>query len=255
MKIEHTHFAMIPAWVVAHPAVRGHLAMIGTYVAVRIAAHEQPDHDWRSERELAVYLGEIIGQSGEGVRKNLRDLRKAKVVLGDAGRLVLPSDPHIGDASGDENPQSGDNLPQSGDNLPPVPSYRDLENAEKTRGSVGTHSDARRLAEMLAHSLGNREGAKRPTVTAQWVTDMDHLLRLDGRTAKEVEGVIRWLERGADDVAAFWRPNVRSPRKLRARWDQMAEAYAAQRKKARRSRGDDLRAKIDRMRALDDDPE
>jgi hypothetical protein len=57
-------------------------------------------------------------------------------------------------------------------------------------------------------------GCKPPKITQTWVTDMDRLLRLDGRTEAEVEAVIDWCQ--ADP---FWRSNILSPNKLRAKWD------------------------------------
>lgn len=82
---------------------------------------------------------------------------------------------------------------------------------------------ARALCDLFADSLGRR--GKRPSVTAAWLTDMDLLLRVDGREPDKVRAVITWLESGGDDVASFWRPNIRSPRKLRSKWDQMQEQY------------------------------
>lgn len=108
---------------------------------------------------------------------------------------------------------------------------KELEPKEEPKGEPNNASvvsddlgDASRLATLLADCIEER-GNKRPTVTRRWTTDMDRLLRLDGREPDDVERVIRWLHRAGDDVAAFWQPNVRSPAKLRAKWDQMREQY------------------------------
>lgn len=90
-------------------------------------------------------------------------------------------------------------------------------------------SDAKKLAEMLADSIGDR--GRRPSVTRQWLEEMDRLIRVDGRQPVEIERVIRWLATSNDDVAVFWRPNIRSPQKLRMRWDQMREQVVARREK------------------------
>jgi Helix-turn-helix domain len=96
------------------------------------------------------------------------------------------------------------------------------------------NDDARHLCEALADSIAER-GSKRPTITAAWIRDMDRLLRLDGRAEDDVARVIRWLAAGADEIAAFWAPNVRSPGKLRARWDTMREQVERDRAKRGRS--------------------
>ena len=89
--------------------------------------------------------------------------------------------------------------------------------------------DAVRLSELFADLISER-GAKRPTVSKAWIGEMDRLLRIDGREACEIEKVLKWLSNGTDSVAQFWRPNVRSPQKLRERWDQMREQYVGRKK-------------------------
>jgi hypothetical protein len=87
-----------------------------------------------------------------------------------------------------------------------------------------TLAHARRLCVLLADSIADRD-SKRPSISDAWVRDMERLMRIDGRAPEDVERVIRWLDRGADDVASFWQPNVRSPKKLREKWDQMREQH------------------------------
>lgn len=106
------------------------------------------------------------------------------------------------------------------------------EPSENDASRLATQDQATRLAHLLADSVAQR-GSKRPTVTKAWVTDMDRLLRIDAHPPDEVERVINWLTRAPDDVAAFWQPNIRSPRKLRAKWDQMREQHHRQRKPTR----------------------
>lgn len=84
--------------------------------------------------------------------------------------------------------------------------------------------DARRLCDLLADHLEAR-GCKRPNVTQTWIREMDRLIRIDGRDPASINRVLVWLDTGTDPVASFWRSNVRSPQKLRERWDQMAEQY------------------------------
>ena len=73
------------------------------------------------------------------------------------------------------------------------------------------------------------DGAKRPKVTDEWITDMDRMIRLDGRDPEQAARVIRWLATDETSrTANFWRPNIRSPRKLRSHWDQMMAQYKAE---------------------------
>lgn len=97
--------------------------------------------------------------------------------------------------------------------------------------------EAERLANLLAGSIAER-GSKRPKVSAAWVTDMDRLIRLDGREPPDVERVIRWLADANDEIAGFWQPNIRSPKTLRAKWDQMREQYQQRRNGTRSQRTD-----------------
>lgn len=92
-----------------------------------------------------------------------------------------------------------------------------------------TPSPADQLAIALADMIEQR-GSKRPTVTKEWIAEMDRLMRIDGRTPEQIVNVLRWLHEGRDDVAQFWQPNIRSPKKLRAKWDVMSEQYARTRK-------------------------
>lgn len=61
-----------------------------------------------------------------------------------------------------------------------------------------------------------------PRITEGWERDMEYLLRIDGRSRREVEDVLGWLEESRTEAAAFWRPNIRSPFKLRQHFDQLS---------------------------------
>ena len=91
-------------------------------------------------------------------------------------------------------------------------------------------ADAILLSRMLSTQLANRGEPGDPirrALSKRWVLGMETMLRIDGRSADEIARVLGWLDRGEDDVASFWRANVRSPDKLRAKWRQMAEQYEA----------------------------
>lgn len=76
-------------------------------------------------------------------------------------------------------------------------------------------SEAVRLSNLLA-DLIEANGSRRPTVTKGWIAEMDRMMRLDGRTLAETEGAIRWCQ-----SHSFWKANILSPTKLRAKFDTM----------------------------------
>ena len=99
-------------------------------------------------------------------------------------------------------------------------------------------SESERLANLLADLIA-LNGSRRPTVTRTWITTIDRMLRLDGRTEDEVEAAMRWAQ--ADD---FWASNILSPDKLRKHFDRM-------RLQAGRSRSRPLSGVADYLAAID----
>jgi hypothetical protein len=65
--------------------------------------------------------------------------------------------------------------------------------------------------------IRERDGKAKGDVQ-QLAKDMDALLRLDGRTAAEVERIIRWSQ--AD---SFWSTNILSARKLRQQFSALLQ--------------------------------
>jgi len=60
-------------------------------------------------------------------------------------------------------------------------------------------------------------GARVPdtlTKKQKWCTTFDRMMRIDGRTKDEIGAVMKWVYQ--DD---FWDTNIRSPEKLREKWD------------------------------------
>jgi hypothetical protein len=90
-----------------------------------------------------------------------------------------------------------------------------------------------RLCERMAAQVDERGsvGAAGKAHHKSWVLAMEALLRIDGHSPDDVRRVLDWLDRGADDVADFWRGNVLCPAKLRIRWGQMQIQYHAQRRR------------------------
>jgi len=75
--------------------------------------------------------------------------------------------------------------------------------------------EAERLCNLLA-DLMVENGSRRPPITKGWIAEMDRMMRLDGRTVAETEGAIRWAQNHS-----FWKANIMSPTKLRAKFDTM----------------------------------
>ena len=69
----------------------------------------------------------------------------------------------------------------------------------------------------LSHLLADlivENGSKRPTVTQEWVSAEDRMLRLDKRDPEEAARLIRWCQ-----ASDFWRPNILSMPKFREKYD------------------------------------
>jgi hypothetical protein len=78
-------------------------------------------------------------------------------------------------------------------------------------------SDAYRLADLLLRLIRERD-PKAKGDPQRWAEDTDKLLRIDGRTPKEVEAVIHWCQ--AD---SFWRTNCLSAARLRHHFSQLLQ--------------------------------
>lgn len=77
------------------------------------------------------------------------------------------------------------------------------------------NADAKDACELLADWI-ERNGSKRPIVTDKWISDMEKINRIDGRTWEQINAAIRWSQ---NDL--FWRGNILSPAKLRKQYDQL----------------------------------
>ncbi len=121
VKIRQAEFARVPTWVVKHPQMFGQGTRIAVYVAIRVAAYEMPNHDWRSDRDLAVSLSEVVGVTAESCRKHMRVMREIGVIQGGHGELTLPHDPPSGEPVGSHVPHGGDDTTQVGEPAPHIP--------------------------------------------------------------------------------------------------------------------------------------
>jgi hypothetical protein len=122
----------------------------------------------------------------------------------EAGMQLLPCPLIVPrDAVGDTTGQSRD--------VPPLP-YRTVP-TEPQETTATSDPNVEPLCELLA-GLVEANGSKRPTITTRWRRECHLLLTRDERPAAEVEALIRWSQ-----ASEFWRPNVMSMVKFRAKYD------------------------------------
>jgi hypothetical protein len=114
----------------------------------------------------------------------------------------------------------------------------ELTTETTTETTSNASTPAARLANLLADEIA-ANGSRRPSVTRAWVTVIDRMMRIDGRTEAEVEAAIRWAQ--SDD---FWTANILSPEKLRKHYDRM-------RLQAGRSRSRPLAGVADYLSAIE----
>lgn len=106
------------------------------------------------------------------------------------------------------------------DPIPPEPEPDPTTTSNEVVGASEPRVDVVRLCEYLADAVAEN-GSKRPVISKSWHDEARRMLDIDGRTEAEVIKAIDWCQRGESDRAMFWRPNVMSMTKLRAKFDQM----------------------------------
>lgn len=81
--------------------------------------------------------------------------------------------------------------------------------------NIVTNPIHKELAEYLAKRIENN-GSKLPTVTDTWIKEIRLMMDVDGRNVEQIRYIIDWCQ---DD--SFWKGNILSPKKLRAKFDQL----------------------------------
>lgn len=92
----------------------------------------------------------------------------------------------------------------------PLPSPSPKEN------TLSEPSPGLRLGKLLFELIQTRDPKAQPPNMERWAVEIERIMRLDGRTAEEVEAVIRWAH--AD---SFWAGVILSPRGLRDKFTQL----------------------------------
>lgn len=115
-----------------------------------------------------------------------------------------------------------------------------------SRPTSATPDADREECELLAELI-ERNGSRRPTVTAAWLQAADRMKRLDGREHDKIMEAIRWCQ--ADE---FWRANVLSMPKLREQYDRLRlaarrspQARVEDRTAARLAAADELQRQLE----------
>lgn len=164
---------------------------------------------------------------------------------------VTPTDTPAWGDRGDKTASRGDRSASRGDSPKPSPAET-LEEHPSEHPSEQTPSSSRPEVEELCTLLADlveANGSKRPTVSKAWRDAARLMLDKDGRDPVKAAELIRWTQ--ADD---FWRGNVMSMPKFRARYDQLRLKAVAE-WRTKRSTADkrvaDAAGLHDRMAELD----
>ena len=98
----------------------------------------------------------------------------------------------------------------------PDPTRPDPTNKEEAKASSSdAREDVDHLCTVLADLIeGN--GSLRPEITKTWRDECRRMLDLDGREPAKAENLIRWAQ-----GSTFWRKNILSMTKFRAKYDQL----------------------------------
>lgn len=170
-------------------------------------------HDWsRFQPSAAVTAAKRAKEAEAGLRGNHKRWHVERGITDPDCEYCY----RVPDRVPDEDPIG---VPESGANRP-VPEPDPTTTSNEVVGTSEPRADVLRVCEYLADAIAEN-GSKRPTITKGWHDDARRMLDLDGRSEAEVIRAIDWCQRGESDRARFWRPNVMSMTKLRAKFDQM----------------------------------
>lgn len=109
MRIRTAKIAITPVWVIKHPEVFGNATRMAVYAGLQVVAFESSGTEWRSGRELAASIAEVVGVGSEACRKHLAALRRigALVILDDGDVYLAQDDPALGIGLGTGVPADG----------------------------------------------------------------------------------------------------------------------------------------------------
>lgn len=99
MRIRVAKFVQIPMWVLRHRDVRGNHGRLAAYAGLYAVHWEAPDMNWRSTREIAAAVGEMIDMPSETCRKHLSHLVVIGAIRVTNDDVVLPVDEPVDDTT------------------------------------------------------------------------------------------------------------------------------------------------------------
>jgi len=86
----------------------------------------------------------------------------------------------------------------------------------KKKTKESPNPDGIRMSELLFNLIQRRNsGHKKPNIDS-WAIHIDRMVRLDSRSAEDIEKVMRWCQNDS-----FWQNNILSTEKLRKNYDQL----------------------------------
>lgn len=194
-------------------------------------------HDWsRFQPSAAVTAAKRAAEHEAGIRGNHKRWHAARGISDpDCAycHRVPDGEPDadpIGVPESGANPPLGESAP-----IPPVPVPEPTTTSNEVVGVSEPRPDVDRICEYLADAI-EQNGSKRPVIGKGWQDDARRMLDIDKRTESEIVRAIDWCQRGESDRARFWRPNVMSMAKLRAKFDQMRLQAAEENRPAHKGR-------------------
>lgn len=200
----------------------------GTTLLVLLSLADQANDDgecWPSVAKIA----QRCRVSERSVHRHLNDLEE----LGEIGRRERPGQPSIYTINLRQLDTPRVSQSGTGANLAPLTQVSggydtgvrggmtlladkaSVNHQEPSYSSDNPREDVDRLCEHLAGRIeGN--GSKRPKITKTWRDAARHLIDIDHRTEQQIHAAIDWCQ-----DHDFWRANILSMPKLRAKYDQI----------------------------------
>lgn len=208
-------------------------------VLLGIANHDGDGGAWPAIATLAKYANTTDRTVSRSIRR-LRDLGEIEAVLNGGGLpqqrndlrpnlyRVLVACPATCDGSvhhRERDDKSGNGMTNRAerDDILGINGMTNLVERDDTDVILTIHKPSiepsLEVAQNLANQLAARieaNGSKKPAVTNQWITEINRMIQIDKRSPQEISDMIDWSQSDS-----FWRSNILSPKKLRAKFDQM----------------------------------
>lgn len=165
--------------------------------------------EWSGGR---IQLADLVGEKDTTTYKAIKRLEKAEMVtLTSNNRFTTISICKWAEYQTDGSNGGNNEVTTKGQ---PSNTLTRRKEREKERITIYSH-DAERLTDLLYQLMqDNYPGLKaRPRPSAE---EMERINRLDGYDFNVIEAVIRWTQQDA-----FWKQNIRSPHKLRLKFEDL----------------------------------